>query len=64
MYTCLQAGGVYGVLAADGRKRYSQPIGGVIAYREQVSISGVGYDIACRRGQGTAALFSWLRRRF
>jgi hypothetical protein len=26
---------------------YSQPIGGVVAYREHVSPSGVGYDIGC-----------------
>src|SRR5699024_1639864 len=26
---------------------YSQPVGAVIAYQEQISPSGVGYDIAC-----------------
>jgi tRNA-splicing ligase RtcB len=41
------AAGSYGVLRADGHKGYSQPIGGVVAYQDQVSISGVGYDIAC-----------------
>jgi tRNA-splicing ligase RtcB (3'-phosphate/5'-hydroxy nucleic acid ligase) len=41
------AAGSYGVLCADGHKGYSQPIGGVVAYQDQVSISGVGYDIAC-----------------
>lgn len=45
--TCLDSGGVAAVLCADGHKGYSQPIGGVVAYDGQVSISGVGYDIAC-----------------
>jgi tRNA-splicing ligase RtcB len=35
------------VLCADGHKGYSQPIGGVVAYRNAVSPSGVGYDISC-----------------
>lgn len=47
MRTCLGAGGAKGVLCADGHKGYSQPVGGVVAYRGAVSISGVGYDIAC-----------------
>lgn len=34
-------------LMADHHQGYSQPIGGVVAYREQISPSGVGYDIAC-----------------
>lgn len=36
-----------GVLTADGHKGYSHPIGGVIAYKDKVSVSGVGFDIAC-----------------
>ena len=36
-----------GVLTADGHKGYSHPIGGAIAYRDKVSLSGVGFDIAC-----------------
>ncbi len=32
---------------ADHHKGYSQPIGGVVAYRGQISPSGVGYDIGC-----------------
>lgn len=44
---CLEAGGKAAVLCADGHKGYSQPIGGVVAYDGLVSISGVGYDIAC-----------------
>ena len=44
---CIAAGGERGVLCADGHKGYAQPIGGVVAYREAVSVSGVGFDIAC-----------------
>lgn len=41
-------GDVAGVaLMADNHKGYSQPIGGVVAYRNMVSPSGVGYDIGC-----------------
>src|SRR4051812_23955641 len=40
-------GGAGGVLCADGHVGYSQPIGGVVAYRDHVSPSGVGYDIGC-----------------
>lgn len=35
------------VLMADSHVGYSQPIGGVVGYRSHLSISGVGYDIAC-----------------
>jgi tRNA-splicing ligase RtcB len=38
---------LHGVLCADHHPGYSQPIGGVVAYRDHVSPSGVGYDIAC-----------------
>ena len=34
-------------LMADHHLGYSQPIGGVIAYKGLISPSGVGYDIAC-----------------
>src|SRR5215210_4104088 len=44
---CVDAGGVCGVLCADGHKGYAQPIGGVVAYKDKISISGVGFDIAC-----------------
>lgn len=40
-----RAGGA--ALLADGHLGYSMPIGGVVAYREAVSPSGVGYDIGC-----------------
>jgi tRNA-splicing ligase RtcB len=36
-----------GVLCADGHKGYAVPIGGIVAYRDKISPSGVGYDIAC-----------------
>ena len=45
--TCLAAGGEQAVLCADGHKGYAQPIGGVVAYKDKISISGVGFDIAC-----------------
>jgi tRNA-splicing ligase RtcB (3'-phosphate/5'-hydroxy nucleic acid ligase) len=45
--TCVAAGGERGVLCADGHKGYAQPIGGVIAYKDKISLSGVGFDIAC-----------------
>ncbi|MCH8903223.1 MAG: RtcB family protein [Bacteroidetes bacterium] len=32
---------------ADHHVGYAVPIGGVVAYRNKVSPSGVGYDIAC-----------------
>jgi len=35
------------VLCADGHLGYGHPIGGVAAYQDQISISGVGFDIAC-----------------
>ncbi len=34
-------------LMADGHKGYSMPIGGVAAYRNAVSPSGIGFDISC-----------------
>src|SRR5215217_4851252 len=39
--------GARGVLCADGHLGYSMPIGGVVAYRDHVSPSGVGFDIGC-----------------
>ena len=34
-------------LMADHHKGYAVPIGGVVAYRNSISPSGVGFDIAC-----------------
>src|SRR5438552_10952001 len=45
--TCVAAGCERAVLCADGHKGYAQPIGGVIAYKQKISLSGVGFDIAC-----------------
>ena len=45
--SCLADVGTAGVLCADHHPGYSQPIGGGVAYRDHISPSGVGYDIAC-----------------
>jgi tRNA-splicing ligase RtcB len=45
--TCVAAGAERGVLCADGHKGYAQPIGGVVAYKNKISLSGVGFDIGC-----------------
>lgn len=48
MKNCMKIGNVVaGVLCADGHLGYAQPVGGVIAYEDQISVSGVGFDIAC-----------------
>lgn len=48
MARCMQVGSVAGgVLCADGHLGYAQPVGGVIAYEDHVSVSGVGFDIGC-----------------
>ena len=48
MRDCMSVGKVTaGVICADGHLGYAQPVGGVIAYDDQISISGVGFDIAC-----------------
>jgi tRNA-splicing ligase RtcB len=44
----------YAALMADGHMGYLMPIGGVAAYRNHVSVPGVGYDIAC----GNAAIMT------
>jgi len=48
----VRANAVDAALMADGHVGYVMPIGGVAAYREQVSVVGVGFDIAC----GNAAI--------
>lgn len=50
---------VHSALMADGHRGYVMPIGGVAAYRNQVSPIGVGVDIAC----GNAAVRTDLRVR-
>ncbi|MGY4313503.1 RtcB family protein [Bradyrhizobium sp. JR3.5] len=48
MHNCMAVGNVVsGVICADGHLGYAQPVGGVIAYEKQISISGVGFDIGC-----------------
>ena len=42
----------HAALMADGHLGYDMPIGGVAAYDNQVSVTGVGFDIAC----GNAAI--------
>ncbi|MCX7878118.1 MAG: RtcB family protein [Ignavibacteria bacterium] len=37
----------YAVLCADHHVGYSMPIGGAVAYKNYISPSGVGFDIAC-----------------
>jgi tRNA-splicing ligase RtcB len=48
----VRAGAVDAALMADGHVGYVMPIGGVAAYRDLVSVVGVGFDIAC----GNAAI--------
>ena len=43
----LRSGADKFVLCADGHLGYGHPIGGVAAYKDRISISGVGFDIAC-----------------
>ena len=47
----------HAALMADGHLGYVMPIGGVAAYQNQVSVAGVGFDIAC----GNAAIRTDLR---
>jgi len=43
--TCVATGGERGVLCADGHKGYAQPIGGVVAYKDKISLSGVAHSV-------------------
>ena len=48
MRNCMRVGSVASsVLCAAGHLGYAQPVGGVVAYESDISISGVGFDIAC-----------------
>ena len=48
MWTCVSDNRLFkGALCADGHKGYAVPIGGVLAYKEHVNISAVGFDIGC-----------------
>lgn len=37
----------WAALTADAHYGYGHPIGGVVAYKNKISLSGVGFDIAC-----------------
>jgi len=43
---CYREGDI-AVLTADAHYGYGHPIGGAVAYRNKISLSGVGFDIAC-----------------
>jgi tRNA-splicing ligase RtcB len=43
----LESGAEHFVQCADGHLGYAHPIGGVAAYRNHISLSGVGFDIGC-----------------
>lgn len=44
---CMVAPDVRAALTADAHYGYGHPIGGVVAYKNKISLSGVGFDIAC-----------------
>lgn len=46
--TCMRSSGaVQAALMGDHHVGYAQPVGGVVAYDDAISVSGVGYDIGC-----------------
>src|SRR5690625_4667831 len=47
LYNCIQSPEDIAVLTADAHYGYNHPIGGAIAYKDKISLSGVGFDIAC-----------------
>ena len=44
---CLSGPDDRATLTADAHYGYGHPIGGVVAYKDKISLSGVGFDIAC-----------------
>ena len=44
---CITSENDIAVLNADAHYGYGHPIGGVVAYKDKISLSGVGFDIAC-----------------
>ena len=44
---CISSEDDLAVLTADAHYGYGHPIGGAIAYKDKVSLSGVGFDIGC-----------------
>ena len=47
LYNCIDSSEDIAVLTADAHYGYNHPIGGAIAYKDKISLSGVGFDIAC-----------------
>jgi len=47
MDNCLRKGAHKAALMADHHLGYAVPVGGVIAYHDKISPSGVGFDIGC-----------------
>lgn len=47
LQNCLSSEQDKAVLTADAHYGYAHPIGGAIAYKDKISLSGVGFDIAC-----------------
>lgn len=50
----------YTALMSDGHYGFIMPIGGVAAYDNKVSVSGVGFDIACGNCAIRTALPTWV----
>ena len=44
---CITSESDIAVLNADAHYGYGHPIGGAVAYKDKISLSGVGFDIAC-----------------
>ncbi|MBK6930209.1 MAG: RtcB family protein [Saprospirales bacterium] len=44
---CINGPDDHAALTADAHYGYGHPIGGVVAYASKISLSGVGFDIAC-----------------
>ncbi|MGI6322591.1 MAG: RtcB family protein [Bacteroidales bacterium] len=44
---CITSSEDIAVINADAHYGYSHPIGGAVAYKDKISLSGVGFDIAC-----------------
>lgn len=44
---CISSPEDHATLTADAHYGYGHPIGGVVAYKNKISLSGVGFDIAC-----------------
>jgi tRNA-splicing ligase RtcB len=44
---CITSEDDIAVLNADAHYGYGHPIGGAVAYKDKISLSGVGFDIAC-----------------